>query len=119
MSTQSLISVPPELELKSRSISFLEKNRTDRESVTNEQYSKSGIIQTDKFPSGQQLSTGVLSTKSSVENEVRTFYKLSETTFPMKQNEPLNVRISLQPLDLLKLTKPKMVNNKKNFYYFL
>lgn len=105
MSAQSIISLPPQLEMTSRSIPFLEKNRNAKITANSESYTKS-----DNLPFCQQISTSASSVKTSADNDARTFFKLAETTFPIKENEPLNLRISLQPADLMKLANFKKVN---------
>lgn len=105
MSSQSIISLPPQLEMTPRSIPLLEKHRNAINNANRESYTK-----TDNLPFCQQLSAGVTSINMSAGNETRTFYKLAETTFPIKGNEPFNLRISLQPADLMKLATIEKVN---------
>lgn len=103
MSSQSIISIPPQLEMTPRSIPLLEKSRSAKTSANTEQYFKSEIDRTNK---------------SIANSECRTFYKMAETSFAIKENEPLNLRISLQPKDLMKLAKFKMVNTLKFYSIF-
>lgn len=103
MSSQSIISLPPQLEMISRSIPLLEKNRAVQNSTI--EAKRANLA---SYP--QHISSSASSIMTSVNNEVKTLFKIAETTFPIKENQPLNLRISLQPTDLMKLVKVKLLD---------
>lgn len=108
MSTQSIISLPPQLAMTPRSISLLEKNRS--KSVPANEASQKLNVETENLVSNQRLPIGAsLVTTVNSSTPVRTLHKLAETTFPIKENEPLNLRICLQPTELMKMANWKQV----------
>lgn len=110
MSAQSIISLPPKLEMTSHSIHLIEKNRT----VKNDQLPQKNLAGAALLRN-QQISRSVSSVETNGKNDGRIFYKLTETTFPINENEPLNLRISLQPKDLLSLANLQQVHK----YFFV
>lgn len=84
MSTQSIISLPPSLEMTPRSIPLLKK------------YDHEGLRDND--------SNKILSTFSSQSN----LHKLSETSFPIMSDNPVNVRIFFHAAKMSS-TRPRKV----------
>lgn len=86
MSTHSLISLPPELEMTPRSLPLLSKKPNGTQNTG----TNSKTVQQDKIDSS------AANTTASASNRTRTLLKLSETSFLLREDQPLNLRILLR-----------------------
>ncbi|CAG9859039.1 unnamed protein product [Phyllotreta striolata] len=105
MSTNSIVSLPPQLELISRSIPLLKRKNPD--------YWNWDDAAGDRE---QSINTSTVSLPSSTGNfdflgecQTRTLVKLSETTFPISlhENQPVNLKIMLHAADQMSSSRAR------------
>ncbi|XP_057670298.1 coiled-coil domain-containing protein AGAP005037 isoform X24 [Diorhabda carinulata] len=94
MSANSIISLPPQLEMISRSIPLLKKKNLERWGSSDTIYHKKESSDTTS-PMNYSLVGS------------RTLVKLSETTFPLKENQPVNLKIMLHAADQMSSTRAR------------
>lgn len=120
MSTNSIISLPPQLELISRSIPLLK--RKNPENWENDGGGGSAIHQQNNFVDVANSSSVSVSSSSSSpppinynflrECQAGTLVKLSETSFPiaLKENQPVNLQIMLHAANQMSSARARKVN---------
>lgn len=119
MSTNSIISLPPQLELISRSIPLLK--RKNPENWENDGGGISAIHQQNNFVDVANSSSVSVSSSSSSppinynflrEYQAGTLVKLSETSFPisLKENQPVNLQIMLHAANQMSSARARKVN---------
>lgn len=118
MSTQSITSLPPQLEMTARSIPLLAKRKNDILKTSGNVNQKTGnsvrksnldIVRrptTNSFPSA--MTTNYLDAKQTH----HTLFKLSETSLRITENQPVNLRIMLHAADQLSSARPRKVKTK-------
>lgn len=113
MSTQSIASLPPELEMTARSIPFLVSQRKTDTLKTSGNVNQSCPNSVRKSNLTNSITYSNISTKNH-----RTLFKLSETSLRVTENQPVNFRIMLHAADQLTSARPRKVKNERSYCPF-
>ncbi|KAG5899324.1 hypothetical protein JTB14_029277 [Gonioctena quinquepunctata] len=93
MSTNSIISLPPQLEMTSRSIPLLKKKNVENAAKIQQQ-------------SAHNANASLVScSNGSLTSSRRTLFKLSETSFPLEENQAVNLKIMLHAAEQMSSTR--------------
>lgn len=110
MSTQSIISLPPQLEMTPKSVSHLMSRASKCQSQNHVSEKERSV---DKAPALASLETRNMPYANSLsvpENPSRSVIKLSENSFPVDANKAVNLRIMLHAASQMLSTRFRKVN---------